>query len=87
MGATSEAVQGMLGAINASGMQCGVKVSGGLRTLEQALFYLNQVKSGLHLDVVHADQFRIGASGLHAELVKALQGELVTDTLQSEASY
>jgi deoxyribose-phosphate aldolase len=66
-GATPEMVAVLLDAIRHHGSG-GIKVSGGVRTAEQAKDYLDQV-----LDVlgpVGSDRFRIGASSLLDELIR-----------------
>lgn len=67
-GATLPAVFSMLSAIVDSNIRCGIKVSGGIKTKEQALNYmqLTQHMTGQPLDK-HC--FRLGASSLLNELV------------------
>ncbi len=71
-GATPAAVRVMLDAIVATGADCGIKVSGGVRTLADAMAYADLVASVLGADAVDPRRFRIGASALLAELLNVL---------------
>ena len=64
VGATTEAVAAFLKAMEKTGVTCGVKVSGGVRTEEAAMGYYNQVASFLGKEVLTAMDFRIGTSTL-----------------------
>jgi deoxyribose-phosphate aldolase len=70
-GATPE-VTGILLAAAAEHTECpvGVKVSGGIRTVESALEYLAQARKAYGTDNLTPAQFRFGASALLAELVR-----------------
>ena len=67
-GATPEAVYTMCQAIKTyhsiSGRKVGIKVSGGVRTAEDAVKYYTIVKETLGNDWLNKDLFRIGASSL-----------------------
>ncbi|MCP1548850.1 MULTISPECIES: deoxyribose-phosphate aldolase [Methylorubrum] len=70
--ATLPAAEIMLGTIRArSGRAVGLKVSGGLRRVEDAAAYLALADGIMGPDWVSPTTFRIGASALHAELVRA----------------
>lgn len=60
-GATLEAATAILTAIQMSKTPCGLKISGGIRTNEQALSYIDLAKTMLHREV-DATWFRIGRS-------------------------
>ncbi|MDO4435957.1 MAG: deoxyribose-phosphate aldolase [Cardiobacteriaceae bacterium] len=68
-GATAEAVAVLLDVIRSNGSRCGLKVSGGVRTLAQAQSYVELTQSALGSSFLNPKQFRIGASGLLHELV------------------
>ena len=72
--ATLPAVAAMLDAIEASGGRCGLKISGGLRTLDDAAPYLAFVDARMGADWATSDHFRIGASALFTALLDALHG-------------
>lgn len=55
------------------GVKRGIKVSGGVRTTEEALKYLCIVKEVLGEDWLNKDLFRVGASSLVSDLQKHLQ--------------
>ncbi|HET9031442.1 MAG TPA: deoxyribose-phosphate aldolase [Dokdonella sp.] len=70
--ATLEASAIMLEAIAEHGGRCGIKVAGGIRTLEQGESYLAQANARFGSSWVTATHFRIGASSLFGELVAAI---------------
>ena len=72
--ATLSAAAAMLDAIEASGGDCGIKISGGLRTLDDAAPYLALVDARMGTDWATANHFRIGASALFTALLDALLG-------------
>ncbi len=74
VGATPEAARVMLEAIAASGRPVGFKVSGGVRTVADALGYLQLAEEIFGADQVRPERFRIGASGLMDALLTALDG-------------
>ena len=63
-GATVDAVSRLLGVIEAAGCG-GIKVSGGVRTLEDARVYLNLIGARLGMAQVTPARVRIGSSVLH----------------------
>lgn len=77
VGATPDAARAMVDAIvdyrQDSGRAVGIKVSGGVRSLEQALDYLAIVEEGLGEEWLTPERFRIGASRLLDELVTHLR--------------
>ena len=62
VGATPEAVQQLCEVIKGTG--CGLKVSGGIRTLEVGLAYALQVVGALGASYLHPSTFRVGTSTL-----------------------
>jgi deoxyribose-phosphate aldolase len=72
--ATPDAVETMLGAIKQSGRAVGLKVSGGIRTLNEARLYLETADRIMGPGWAKPTTFRIGASGLYDELVAARGG-------------
>lgn len=70
--ATPEAAATMLSVIAEAGGQCGLKVAGGIRTLEEAAVYLALASERMGADWIGPRHLRIGASALFAELRAAL---------------
>lgn len=75
-GATPEAAQVMLEAIAERGGGCGFKASGGVRTLDDAGRYLELADAILGPGWATPRRFRLGASALLAEIVRAIDGAL-----------
>ena len=73
VGATPDAADSMLSAIADSGRGCGFKVSGGVRTLDDAIAYMDRVERTLGFEAVQPERFRIGASGLLDALLAELE--------------
>lgn len=71
-GATPEAVEVMLETVVEHGGRCGVKISGGVRTLDDARVYLEMAADKLGSEV-GPERFRIGASSLLDDLLAALE--------------
>lgn len=73
-GATLEATQAMMQAIHdyykKTNKKVGIKISGGVRTPEEAQAYIDQTKSILGENWMNPSLFRIGASKLFAVLCK-----------------
>ncbi len=76
--ASLEAVQTMLQVINAQppqlSEQLGIKPSGGIRTVAQALPYLQATATALGADALNPLRFRIGASSLLDDIEAVLGG-------------
>jgi deoxyribose-phosphate aldolase len=72
--ATPEAARIMLGAIAERGGGCGFKAAGGIRSLDDAAAYFGLADDLLGPAWATPRRFRLGASGLLAELVRALDG-------------
>ena len=72
--ASPEAAERMLRAVRDCGRPAGVKVAGGIRTVEQALGYLAQAERVLGAAQVDARRFRIGASALFDAVLAELGG-------------
>ena len=71
-GATPEAVLAMTEVVAAAGTTTGIKVSGGVRTVQDAVGYLDLVTRHLGPAWGTHERFRIGASSLLGALVEAL---------------
>lgn len=75
-GATPEAVYTLCQVIKTyhsiAGRKVGIKISGGVRTAEQAVAYYTIVKKVLGKDWLNKDLFRIGASSLVEDIEKRL---------------
>jgi deoxyribose-phosphate aldolase len=69
-GATLEAAETILNVIKASARPVGLKISGGIRTMPQALEYIELAKRIMGDDFISPAHFRIGASALFDELTK-----------------
>lgn len=67
--ATPQAVRIMLEAIAERGGLVGLKVAGGVRTVEDAYIYIELTRNRFGSDWISADHFRIGAFGLLSELL------------------
>lgn len=70
--ATPRAARAMLGRIQASGLTCGFKASGGINTMNDALSYLDLAKQTLGPEWLTPKRFRIGASRLLDDLLLTL---------------
>jgi deoxyribose-phosphate aldolase len=73
--ASLPAARTMLEVIAASGRPVGLKPSGGIRTLADAVGYLELADAIMGPGWATAESFRFGASGLHQVLVDAIAGE------------
>jgi deoxyribose-phosphate aldolase len=71
--ATQEAVETMVNAIRNAGRAVGIKPSGGIRTLDQALPYLAIADSIMGAEWASRETFRFGASALHDDIMNVLQ--------------
>lgn len=80
-GATPMAVYTMCNAIkeyyDQTGIRIGIKVAGGVRTVDDAVNYYTIVKEILGNEWLENDLFRIGASGLANNILSAIKGENV----------
>jgi deoxyribose-phosphate aldolase len=74
VGATADAVIAMLSAIRISGRPVGLKVSGGVRTLNDARTYIELADAAMGEGWAKPETFRIGASGLLSALMLTLEG-------------
>jgi len=72
-GATPSAVEKMLEAIAERGGRCGLKISGGVRTLSEAHGYVDLAAGAMGTDWVRPERFRIGASSLLDDLLAVLE--------------
>lgn len=70
--ATLKAAEAMLGVIKASKTDCGFKAAGGIRTLKDAIQYIELAERLMGKDWVTADNFRIGASSLLQDIQSLL---------------
>lgn len=81
--ATPEAADIMLTAIASQNpSSAGFKPAGGVRTLSDALIYINAVSSHLGAQALNPGRFRIGASSVRADLAKLL-GETSTKDMNT----
>ncbi len=72
--ATPAAARTMLEAIKAHGLPVGLKPSGGIRTLADAMIYLDLADEIMGPSWVNPRTFRFGASGLHQVLADVIAG-------------
>lgn len=70
VGANIEVAQAMLEVIHHDNPQVGLKVSGGVKTFEQACSYYELAQAVMGEDWISQKTFRIGASSLLAELLE-----------------
>lgn len=72
-GASVEAVEVMIQVINEQeeSQRVGLKISGGVRTFEDALKYMDLIEKNLGVQYLVPDKFRIGASSLMKDLINA----------------
>ncbi|WP_062017026.1 deoxyribose-phosphate aldolase [Aureimonas sp. AU4] len=78
-GATPEAARLLLDAVARRGGTAGFKASGGIRRFEDARLYYRLAEEILGEGQATADRFRIGASGVLADLVAVAGGERRAD--------
>ncbi len=71
--ATPTAVQVIAEVLRDSGTKCGIKISGGVRTPEEANNYIDLVEKVMGEGWVTPETFRFGASGLLNSLLKELK--------------
>lgn len=77
IGATPDAARVMLQAIVSKGNRAGIKYSGGVRTVEQALDYLNLTAELWPTRPLDATTLRIGASALLADILRRMPADLL----------
>lgn len=70
--ATHDAARVMIDAIAETGGKCGLKLSGGIRRLADAVPYLEIIKQRMGMDWISPRHVRIGASALFADLLSEL---------------
>jgi deoxyribose-phosphate aldolase len=71
--ATHEAFETMLNVIRNAGRVVGIKPSGGIRSLDQALPYLAIADSIMGAEWATSETFRFGASALHDDIMSVLR--------------
>jgi deoxyribose-phosphate aldolase len=90
-GATPDAVEALLEVIadvrQRDGRQIGLKVSGGVRTVDDAASYLALADDYLTPDEANPANFRFGASGLLDDIVRVLTGVVETVPLHNPSNY
>lgn len=79
VGATPQATGAMLRVIAAAGRPVGLKVSGGIRALDDAAGYLDQAEQVMGPSWATPSTFRFGASALLDALLAALDGGATPD--------
>ena len=78
--ATAEAAHVMLAEIAASGRtNAGFKASGGIRTVSDAMLYLDLVRNNMGASALVPQRLRFGASGLLNDIEAVLQGQTSPD--------
>lgn len=82
--ATPEAARIMLEAIRDAGRPVGLKPSGGIRKLEEAILYLDLARNSMGPRWATPRTFRFGASGLLDDLLARLDGKTAQ---QKETTY
>ena len=70
--ATHEAARVMIDAIAEAGGACGLKLSGGIRSIDDAVPYLEIITERMGASWIAPDHVRIGASALFADLLAEL---------------
>jgi deoxyribose-phosphate aldolase len=70
--ATIDAAEIMLNVIKESGKKCGFKASGGIKTVAQALTYINLAENIFDESWITPCNFRFGASGLIGDVISML---------------
>jgi deoxyribose-phosphate aldolase len=73
--ATPFAAEIMLNAIRRSGYPAGFKAAGGIRTTQDAAFYLKLADDIMGAGWANASRFRFGASGVLTDLIAVLDGK------------
>jgi deoxyribose-phosphate aldolase len=85
--ASPEAVRTMLAEIRDSGWPVGIKPSGGIRTLDDALAYLRLADEVMGDHWATPDTFRFGASGLLDALESAIEHDVSGGPDGADAAY
>ena len=83
IGATLEAVTCLISVIEEAPRPVGLKVSGGIRQIEDALAYAKLLTDAWGWHALHPSRFRIGASGLVEQLRKAINESESIETVPS----
>lgn len=73
--ATLDAVKVMLSAIQTNNKGCGIKVAGGVKTVEDAMHYYNLVKDYMGENWIGLNTFRFGTSSLLDNLINYLNNK------------
>lgn len=71
-GASPLAAQAILKGIKACRTETGIKISGGVRTLDDAIIYIDLIANALGMDAITPKRCRIGSSGLLARIQQEL---------------
>jgi deoxyribose-phosphate aldolase len=72
--ATLDATETMLQCIKESKKQCGFKAAGGIKTVTEAILYLELTREIMGLEWITAKNFRFGASSLLNDVIASLSG-------------
>lgn len=72
--ATLEATEIMLNVIKNNGKICGFKAAGGIKTVAEAVKYLELTKNIMGADWITSNNFRFGASSLLSDVINVLSG-------------
>ena len=72
--ATPEAVKTIIDSIKSTSANVGIKISGGIKTFNQAEQYYNIIKTVMNENWITPEHFRIGASSLLNNLIQEIKG-------------
>ena len=82
--ATPEAADVILQRIKEANVNCGIKIAGGVKTIDDASIYLTQADNVFGPDWITPQTFRFGASGLLLALNAAIEDK---DLLSTHSGY
>ncbi|MFN8769285.1 MAG: deoxyribose-phosphate aldolase [Neisseriaceae bacterium] len=83
--ATLTATEIMLNTIKASNKNCGFKAAGGIKTISEAIKYIELAEQIMGSDWINSYNFRFGASGLLTDVLRILENK-PSDNIE-EANY
>lgn len=78
-GATLEAAAVLAHAIKYNDLG-GLKVSGGIKTVEDCAQYMSIATQILGKEFIKPSKFRIGASGVYDDIIRVLEGKILSGT-------
>jgi deoxyribose-phosphate aldolase len=65
----------MLSVIKESGTQCGFKAAGGIKTVDEAIKYLELTKKIMGSEYINSNTFRFGASNLLNDIIATIENK------------